>query len=184
MPGDDRRVIVYLVGFSEPAPGVVERIVQRKRKFMPDLMAITAGQSVAFPNSDPHFHNVFSPSPVRPFDLGSFEAGETKSRRFPKPAVVDVYCNIHPEMSATILVLPNRRFAIADKVGRYRIDGIPPGTWTVYAYSRRAEKPVSTLVTIKPSRTTNVDLALVETRTEFTHKNKYGERYRPGRRYE
>lgn len=182
--GERSPVIVYLVGFTESPPNRVANIVQKKRQFIPDLLAITAGQSVGFPNADPHFHNVFSPSPVRPFDLGSFEAGESKQRRFPKPAVVDVYCNIHPEMSATILVLPNRRFATADARGRFRIDGIPPGTWTAYAYSRRAEKPARTEVTIAAGKTTDVELSLTETRTDFGHRNKYGEKYRPGGRYE
>ena len=175
-----RDVVVYLVGFDEPPPARTEKIVQKKRRFQPDLLAITAGQAVAFPNADPHFHNVFSPSPVRPFDLGSFEAGESKERRFPRPSVIDVYCNIHPEMSATILVLPNRRFAIADRAGRFRIEGVPPGTWSVYAYSRRAPAPVTARVTVAAGRATTVDLALRETRTDHRHKNKYGESYRSG----
>ncbi|HUS63712.1 MAG TPA: carboxypeptidase regulatory-like domain-containing protein [Kofleriaceae bacterium] len=179
-----RDVVVYLVGFDEPPPARTEKIVQKKRRFQPDLLAITAGQSVAFPNADPHFHNVFSPSPVRPFDLGSFEAGESKERRFPRPAAVDVYCNIHPEMSATILVLPNRRFAIADRAGRFRIEGVPPGTWSVYAYSRRVESPVTARVTVAAGRSSTVELSLRETRTEQRHRNKYGETYRSGGRYD
>jgi plastocyanin len=176
-------VVVYLVGFAEPPPARQERILQKDRAFVPDLLPITAGQSVEFPNRDPHLHNVFSPSPTRPFDLGQFERGESKSRRFPSPGVVDVYCNIHPEMSATILVLPNRQFTRTDRQGRFRLTGVPPGRWTLYAYSRRAERPVSAPVTVAGGETSQVELSLVETRGDSAHRNKYGERYRDPRRY-
>ncbi|HEX2687470.1 MAG TPA: hypothetical protein VHN14_12675, partial [Kofleriaceae bacterium] len=102
-------VYVYVVGFAEPAGEEVTTIAQKGRKFVPDLVAITAHERVAFPNHDPFLHNVFSQSGTRKFDLGSFKRGETKERLFPEAGVVDVYCNIHPEMAATILVLPNRR---------------------------------------------------------------------------
>ena len=181
--GGDSVVVVYLVGFNEPPPARQEQILQKGRAFVPDLLPITAGQSVGFPNRDPHLHNVFSPSPTRPFDLGQFERGESKSRRFPSPGVVDVYCNIHPEMSATILVLPNRKFTRADRQGRFELTGVPAGRWTLYAYSRRAERPVSAPVTVSAGGVTRVELSLVETRRDFGHKNKYGERYRDSRRY-
>ena len=68
-----------------------------------------------FPNGDPFLHNVFSQSATRKFDLGSFKLHDEKTKDFPSPGVVDVYCNIHPEMAATILVLPNRRHIRANK---------------------------------------------------------------------
>lgn len=178
---DASGVVVYLVGFSEPPARSTPSIEQKNRTFKPDLMPITAGQSVAFPNGDPILHNVFSPSATRPFDLGGFKRGESKSKEFPKTGVVDVYCNIHPEMSATILVLPNRKFARTDARGRFRIGDVPIGTWKLYAYSRRAERPSVTSVTIAAGATTRATLSLHETRTRFDHKNKFGEPYRePG----
>src|SRR5262245_29987882 len=71
-----RPVVVYLTGFTEPAPAPIATIVQRDKRFSPALVAITAGQSVAFPNGDPFLHNVFSPTPSRRFDLGSFPKGD------------------------------------------------------------------------------------------------------------
>jgi plastocyanin len=176
-------VLVYLVGFEEPPPDATIEILQRDKHFLPNLVGITAGQRVAFPNGDPFYHNVFSPSSVRKFDLGQYRPGETRSRVFPKTGVVDVYCNIHPQMSATILVLPNRRFATARPDGAYQIDGVPPGQWTIYAYSRRAEKPVGRAVVVNAGATTTVDLRVTETRTDFAHVNKYGEKYRTGEVY-
>nr|MBA3504063.1 hypothetical protein [Deltaproteobacteria bacterium] len=136
------------------------------------------GDKVEFPNRDPFLHNVFSQSPPRKFDLGSFKKDETKDREFTNPGVVEVYCNIHPEMAATILVLPNRRHTRAGADGKFVIEGVPPGTWTVFAYTRRAPKPVSVKVTVAPGADALVDLSLVRG-AEQAHANKYGEKYRP-----
>ena len=171
-------VVVYLVGFKEAPPARRVDILQRGKRFLPALVAITAGQSVGFPNGDPFLHNVFSPTPLRPFDLGSFPEGESRARPFSQPGVVDVFCNIHPEMSATILVLPNRRFAVLAREGNFEIRGVPPGSWTVYAYSRRARRPARTEVTVTAGGTAAVALSLEERALQPAHRNKYGESYR------
>jgi plastocyanin len=171
-------VIIYITGFPEPPAGTTAKIEQKGRRFVPDLVAITVGDKVEFPNRDPFLHNVFSQSPPRKFDLGSFKKDETKDRQFTNPGVVEVYCNIHPEMAATILVVPNRRHTRAGADGRFAIDGVPPGTWTVWAYTRRAPKPVSAKVTVTSGADATVDLALARG-AEQPHANKYGEKYRP-----
>ncbi len=172
-------VIVYVVGFTERATttGPVASIAQKGRKFIPDLVAITVGQSVSFPNGDPFLHNVFSQSPARKFDLGSFKKGESKDKQFPTAGVVDVYCNIHPEMAATILVLPNNRHTRAAPDGSFTIEGVPAGRWTVFAYARRATKPVSAPITVVDGQDATVNLALVRG-AEPPHVNKYGEKYK------
>ncbi len=175
-------VIVYVVGFKEPPAKATATIRQQGRRFVPDLVAITAGDRVVFPNNDPFLHNVFSQSPARSFDLGSYRRGEQKDKEFPDPGVVDVYCNIHPEMAATILVLPNRRHTRAGSDGRFVLDGVPPGTWTVFAYTRRAVKPASAKVTVAAGADAAVQLAIVRgAKTE--HLNKYGTRYPPATSY-
>jgi plastocyanin len=178
-PVHTAEVVVYMVGFAEPAGDQVTPIVQKGRKFIPDLVAITANERVSFPNADPFLHNVFSQSSARKFDLGSFKHGEVKERVFPEVGVVDVYCNIHPEMAATILVLPNRRHTQADADGRFVIDGVPTGNWTMFAYTRRATKPTSAKVTVHAGADTKVDLAIVRG-AEPAHLNKYGEKYHDG----
>jgi plastocyanin len=172
-------VIVYVVGFAEPAgtQTVGATITQKGRKFVPDLVAITVGQSVSFPNADSFLHNVFSQSPARKFDLGSFKKGEAKDKQFPNAGVVDVYCNIHPEMAATILVLPNQRHTRTAADGSFAIEGVPAGRWTVFAYTRRATKPVSSAVVVTEGQASTVNLSLVRG-AEPPHVNKYGEKYK------
>ncbi len=170
-------VIVYVVGFSEPAANTTVTVEQRGRKFVPELVAVTIGGKVNFPNKDAFFHNVFSQSSTRKFDLGSFKKGEAKTKEFPTPGVVDVYCNIHPEMAATILVLPNQHHTRIAADGTFTLDGVPPGNWTVFAYTRRAPKPASTKVTVTAGADTTVELA-IQRGAEPEHLNKFGEKYR------
>lgn len=175
---DSSGVVLYLTGFTEAAPERTAELAQRNKLFVPALLPITAGQSVAFPNQDPLFHNVFSPSTVRPFDLGQYRQGESKTKQFPSPGVVDVYCNIHPGMVGTILVLPNRRWATTGADGSFMIEGIPPGNFTLFAWSRYAEKPVRQAVAVEAGKTLEINLTIDETRADVPHLNKFGQPYR------
>jgi len=174
--------IVYVIGFSEEPPKTAATIEQRNRQFVPELLPITVGQEISFPNRDALLHNVFSSSSVRPFDLGSYKQGESKKKSFPRAGAIDVYCNIHPEMAATILVLPNRRWARVDGAGRYRIDGLPKGKWTAFAYVRLATKPVSAPIEISDEAAATLDLTITRGAAR-PHVNKYGEAYRDPNKY-
>ena len=139
------RVVIYLDG---PAPAAVvpasmttaplPQVAQLDRRFAPDLLVISAGSTVSFPNMDPIFHNIFSLSKPKTFDLGSYDQGQTRKVLFPKPGIVDVYCHLHPNMTATIVVTPNRWFARVDDSGQYRIPDVPPGQYTVVAWHKYA----------------------------------------------
>jgi plastocyanin len=174
--------IVYIIGFSEEPPRTAATIEQRNRQFVPELLPITVGQEISFPNRDAFLHNVFSSSSVRPFDLGSYKQGESKKKSFPKAGAIDVYCNIHPEMAATILVLPNRRWARVDGTGHYQIDGLPRGTWTAFAYVRLATRPVSAAIEISDEAAVTLDLTIARGAAR-PHVNKYGEAYRDPAKY-
>lgn len=138
-PTDRRRSVVYL----DPAPRAAfdlrdeprARMDQRDETFVPHVLAIVAGTTVDFPNSDRTYHNVFSLSKVKTFDLGRYPAGRSKSVRFDKPGIVRIFCEIHSHMSAYILVFSHRYFAVTDDEGRYRIENVPPGTYTVMAWN-------------------------------------------------
>ncbi len=133
-----RRSVVYL----EAAPqGAFEEhegravMDQRHETFVPYVLAITVGTTVDFTNSDRTYHNVFSLSKPRRFDLGRYAAGQSKAVRFDRPGVVRVFCEIHSHMSAFILVFNHRYFATTDADGRYRIDNVPPGAYTIVAWN-------------------------------------------------
>jgi plastocyanin len=140
MPGpreavDRRRSVVYLEtapqpAFETPPPGRAV-LDQRNETFVPPVLAITAGSTVDFPNSDRVYHNVFSLSKPRRFDLGRYPRGQSRSVVFDRPGVVRVFCEIHSHMSAYILVFAHRFFAVTDAEGRYRLEGIPPGSYTL-----------------------------------------------------
>ena len=137
-PAPRRRAVVYL----DPAPRAAfdfsdmprARMDQRNEAFAPHVLAIVAGTTVDFPNSDPTYHNVFSLSKPKRFDLGRYAAGRSKAVRFDQPGIVRVFCDIHSHMSAFILVFSHRYFAVTDEDGRYRIDNVPQGTYSVVAW--------------------------------------------------
>jgi len=116
---------------QEPGRAVMD---QRNETFVPHLLAITTGTTVDFPNSDKFYHNVFSFSKTRRFDLGRYAAGESKHITFDRPGIVRVFCEIHSHMNAYILVFNHPYFAVSDDEGRYHIDNVPPGTYNVIAW--------------------------------------------------
>jgi plastocyanin len=136
------RVVIYLEGSSaagsSPAGPANFTIEQLNRRFTPDLVVLPVGSTVSFPNMDPIFHNIFSLSKAKSFDLGSYDKGKTREVVFPKPGVVDIYCHLHPNMAATIVVTPNRWYTRSDKSGQYRIEDVPPGKYTVVAWHKSA----------------------------------------------
>lgn len=133
-----RRAVVYLesgpIGaFDQGAPPRM-RMDQRNETFVPHLLAVRAGTVVDFPNNDRTYHNVFSISKPKRFDLGRYANGRSKSVRFDTPGIVRVFCDIHSHMSAFVLVFNHPFFATTDADGRYRIDNVPPGTYSVVAW--------------------------------------------------
>jgi plastocyanin len=131
------RVVIYLEGALPTRPLTAE-IVQEGRHFLPDTVAVPAGSTVTFPNHDPIFHNVFSLSKSKSFDLGNYSQHQSRSVHFPKPGVVFVHCHLHPNMTAAILVAPNAFVTTAGKDGKFTISGVPPGEYTAVAWHRAA----------------------------------------------
>jgi plastocyanin len=133
-----RRSVVYLEAapqgaFEEHAGRSV--MDQRNETFVPYVLAVPVGTTVDFTNSDRTYHNVFSLSKAKRFDLGRYAKGQSKPVRFDRPGVVRVFCEIHSHMSAFILVFAHRFFATTDSEGRYRIDNVPLGTYTIVAWN-------------------------------------------------
>jgi plastocyanin len=131
------RVVVYLEGQfpHEPVTAVLE---QKNRRFIPETLVVPAGSTVSFPNLDPLFHNVFSLSNPKTFDLGNYSKDHTRTVTFPKPGIVFVNCHLHPNMAAAIVISPNQWSAKADSAGRFTLPGVPPGIYTIVAWHRAA----------------------------------------------
>lgn len=180
---DASGVVVYLTGFTQDPSDEVPVVRQRFKSFvLPDgrggsfrALPITKGQSVDFVNDDVELHNVFSTSKIREFDLGKKGPKDREKIRFSQAGVVDIFCDIHEQMTMTILVLPNRAFAITGKDGSFEIKGVPPGTHEVRAWVRWAELPNPVKVTAGQAEP--VVLKLVQTKPDESHKDKRGQPY-------
>jgi plastocyanin len=141
--------VVYLAGpvaggAAPPAGAPV--MTQRDTAFTPSVVAVRVGGSVAFPNGDPFFHNVFSYSSAQRFDLGRYPQGESKSVTFPEAGIIEVFCEVHEFMRGAILVAENPFHAVVAADGTFRLTGVPPGEHTVviwHADHERVEQSVS-----------------------------------------
>lgn len=116
------------------------KVDQKNLEFIPHILPIVVGTTVDFRNSDTVNHNVFSPSKTRKFDLGSYPPGEYKSITFDEPGKVVLLCNVHPEMSAFVIVLENPLFALSDDRGHYTITDVPAGRYRLTTWHRNLEK--------------------------------------------
>jgi plastocyanin len=132
-------VVVYLerVDGQTPVPDRRPTMRQKDEQFVPHILPIVKGTTVEFPNDDEVFHNVFSLSGPKQFDLPKYPAGSSRSVTFAKPGVVNVFCHIHTDMSAVILVLDNSYFVTPGEDGHYSLDGVTPGEYTVVAWHER-----------------------------------------------
>ena len=161
---DRKRSVVYLetapqAAFETPAPGRAV-LDQRNETFVPYVLAVTVGSTVDFPNSDVTFHNVFSLSKTRAFDLGRYSRGKSKAVRFDRPGVVQVFCDIHSHMSAFILVFAHRYFAVTDRSGGYAIPGVPPGTYVLAVWHEGEVRDTRPLTIPAAGGTTVADFAI------------------------
>jgi len=126
---------------------------------VPHVLSIMRGGRVDFPNADDIYHNVFSLSSTRTFDLGRYPTGSSKSVTFNKPGVVQVFCHIHSDMSGIVFVLPNPFFARPDSAGTYAIENVPAGEYTLIGWHERT-KPVAVKVRVTAGGTARVDFNL------------------------
>jgi plastocyanin len=130
-------VVVYLEG-ATPSEPVQTSMEQESRRFVPDLLVVPAGSSIAFPNRDLIFHNVFSLSKPKSFDLGNYPKGDSRTVVMGKPGIVYVNCHLHPNMSAAIVVTPNRWGTRVDPSGHFVLHDVPAGSYTIVAWHKTA----------------------------------------------
>ena len=129
-------------------------IEQRDRAFAPHVMAMPTGSTVSFPNFDTIFHNVFSLSKSKQFDLGMYKSGETREVMFDKPGIVRIGCNIHASMAAYLVIVDAPHYAVAGADGSFSFGSLAPGAYKVQAWSERSAVPSESELTIKAGANT------------------------------
>ncbi len=181
-------VVVWLESLSSPPvlPTAAARaqMVQKNKTFIPHVLAISVGTVVDFPNFDPIFHNAFSNYNGQIFDIGLYPPGTTRSLAFHREGAVRVFCNIHPAMSAVIVVLKSPYFATSEKNGAFEIANVRAGSYRLHVFHERsAEQTLAALTRTVEVGEGTLELAPIQVSEsgylELPHKNKYGKDYPP-----
>ena len=168
-------------GWQPSSPPPHATMLQKDKTFTPHVLPVTVGTVVDFPNADPIFHNAFSSYNGQIFDVGLYPPGTSRSVRFTKPGVVRVFCNIHPTMSAIILVLPTPWFVRTARNGSFQMD-LPPGEYDLNFFHERATEQtlnaLSRRIVVADQPLHISDVVLSEAGYLLApHKNKYGMDY-------
>ncbi|MGH9456061.1 MAG: cupredoxin domain-containing protein [Thermoanaerobaculia bacterium] len=157
----------------------------RAKTLIPHVLAVPAGSTVRFPNEDPITHNLFSVSPANPFDLGLYRRGdEGNQQRFDEPGIVNVYCNVHPNMSAVVVVLDTPHWTQPEADGAWKLQ-LPPGRYQLHAWHEQGGTSESLVVIGRDGTiqgTTNVRFDVSRYRST-PHLNKHGKPYSRVRDY-
>jgi plastocyanin len=159
-------------------------LAQKNKAFEPHMLVITKGSSVDFPNRDPWFHNVFSLFDGKRFDLGLYEAGTSRTVHFDREGVSFIFCNIHPEMSAVVVVVGSPYFTTTNKQGAFAITDVPPGRYMLHVWNESAQPATLQSLTREvqvgeaPKEVGAIRLQVTRS-ASLPHKNKYGQDYEP-----
>jgi plastocyanin len=191
VPSDSSNVAAWLTPLDAataaaqaPSSKPEVMIVQKDKMFAPHVTVVHVGSSIAFPNEDPFFHNVFSLYNGKRFDLGLYEAGATRTLSFDRLGVSYLFCNIHENMSAVVIAVDTNFYGISDHAGLINLGDVGNGRYTLHIFYERSTadqlKSLERAVIISPSART-LDTVHVPTSPDVTlaHKNKYGEDYIP-----
>ncbi len=159
-------------------------LLQKNRTFIPHLQVVPVGAVVQFPNADPFFHNVFSLFDGTRFDLGLYEAGSSKSVTFSREGVSYIFCDIHPEMSAVVLVLSTPLYAIADAQDSFQLHNVPKGDYNMHLWVEGVPQPLleglTQLVHLQGQKTDLGALSVPTTPGGMgSHQDKFGNDYDP-----
>jgi plastocyanin len=176
-------VVVYLDGAKARPRPAKATMTMKGKSFIPRVVVVGVGSTVDFPNEDPIFHNVFSVTGENRFDLDLYKRPKVGTWTFQHPGVVRVYCNIHPQMSAVVMVRDNPYFAKAAQDGTFEIADVPAGRYVVKAWNERTDEPARE-VTVPAEGDAQVSLTLdASAFKRVPHKNKFGKDYAEGEKY-
>ena len=180
-------IVVWLEPASAAPPAPVRKkveMVQKGKRFIPHVLAITVGTTVDFPNYDPIFHNAFSNYDGQIFDVGLYPPGTSRSVPFRREGIVRIFCNIHPTMSAVIVVLKSPYFAVSGKSGEFTIQNVPAGSYKLHVFHERATQQTLDALTRTVEVASEAEIGTITVSESgyllLPHKNKYGRDYPPG----
>jgi plastocyanin len=181
---DVGQAVVWLEGGAGSAPPVEAEITTAEKSFTPHVLVVPVGSTVSFPNHDPFNHNVFSLSEEQPFDLGLFGRGEARSVRFTRAGIIRVYCNVHAQMSALIVVRDGPYVAQPSGDGSFTLGKVPSGHYVLHAWHERAPE-ITRPIDVPADGIDTLTLTLDASGYRFKpHLNKFGQPYpQQGRRY-
>jgi plastocyanin len=175
--------LVYVEGATGPITPTEVTIKMERKVFSPRVVVVQVGSTVHFPNLDSIHHNAFSVSGKNRFDLDLYKKPESRSVTFRRAGIVRVYCNIHPQMSAIVIVRDGPHYSWAERDGRFVLRGLAPGRYTVKAWNERASE-VERAVLVPEEGEVEVELTLDASRYKpAQHKNKFGQDYRLDGKY-
>jgi plastocyanin len=166
-------------------PAAAVSMTTRSKTFLPHVLAVPVGSTISFPNEDPIAHNLFSLTPGNTFDLGLYRKGAGKSHRFNAPGTVNVYCNVHPNMSAVVHVMSTPFYGFADASGNFSFD-VPAGRYRVIAWNEQGGTSTPSDLEVKTDGSVAGATLLTIDGRNFRvgqHKNKFGQTYRPPKDY-
>jgi len=157
------------------------QLVQKNKSFEPHVLVVPVGAAVRFPNRDPWFHNVFSLFDGKRFDLGLYEAGESRIVHFDRQGISYIFCNIHPQMSAVVIAVKTPYYAKSDRDGNFTIAHVPPGRYTAHVWSEHALPEAlqseTRDITISENNHSLGEIRMSASGETTAHKNKYGRDY-------
>jgi len=172
------------MGKAPKRPAGSFMMTTRSKAFLPHVLAVPAGSTISFPNEDPIAHNLFSLTPGNTFDLGLYRRGAGKDHKFDMPGVVNVYCNVHPNMSGVVHVMTTPYYGFTDANGNYSFD-VPAGKYRVTAWNEQGGSVASDIEVKNDGSVTGATLLTIDGRNfRFAqHTNKFGQTYRAPKEY-
>ena len=187
LPEDKARsAVIWLnllhAGAAHPVTPGTFTMMQKNKMFMPRLLVVPVGSSVAFPNADPFFHNVFSLFDGRRFDLGLYEAGSTRSVVFSREGVSYIFCNIHSEMNAVVIALATPYYGLADQQGVFHVKDVPDGDYELHMWIEgQGQSSLDQLTRRVHISGETTDLGMIRSGhpDQQQHLNKFGQPYEP-----
>ena len=176
--------LIWLEPVGVKAPRMVPgkfQMVTRGKMVIPHVLAIPVGSTIEFPNDDPLSHNLFSLSSNNPFDLGLYRRGAGKAQRFDTPGLVNVYCNVHPNMSAVIQVMATPYYGFTDPTGTYSIPNIPAGRYRLVAWNEQGGQTESPIEVSQSGTVVGMVALMLDSRNYRVaqHLDKLGKPYQP-----